>query len=161
MSESASYTAGVHTMMPFLDPFSGMTVKSESESHSVVSDSSRPHGLYSPWNSPGQNTGIGSCSLLQGIFPTQGSNPGLPHCRWILYQLSHKGSPRELIFPTARGSPNCWLSAQVLHRSYLWWEFLTQHHNSLLGQLLFVTHCFGDIKSQPLSPAWDNCKRPV
>ena len=52
-----------------------------------------PHGLYSPWNSPGHNSGVGSLSLLQGIFPTQGSNPGLPHCRWILYQLSHKGSP--------------------------------------------------------------------
>ena len=51
------------------------------ESHSVVSDSLRPHGLYSPWNSPGQNTGVGSLSLLQGIFPTQGSNPGLPHYR--------------------------------------------------------------------------------
>ena len=65
----------------------------ESESHSVVSNSLQLHGLYSPWNSPGQNTGVGSLSLLQGIFPTQGSNPGLPHCRWILYQLSHKGSP--------------------------------------------------------------------
>ena len=64
-----------------------------SESHSVVSDSLQPHGLYSPWNSPGQNTGVGSLSLLQGIFPIQGSNPGLSHCRWILYQLSHKGSP--------------------------------------------------------------------
>ena len=62
----------------------------ESESHSVVSDSLRPHGLYSPWNSPGQNTGVGSLSLLQGIFPTQGLNPSLLHCRWILYQLSHK-----------------------------------------------------------------------
>ena len=49
---------------------------------------------YSPWNSPGQNTGVGSLSLLQGIFPTQGSNAGLPHYRWILYQLSHKGSPK-------------------------------------------------------------------
>ena len=47
------------------------------------------HGLYSPWNSPGQNTGVGSLFLLQGSFPTQGLNPGLPHCRWILYQLSH------------------------------------------------------------------------
>ena len=45
----------------------------------------------SPWNSPGQ-TRVGSLSLLQRIFPTQGSNPGLPHCRQILYQLSHKGS---------------------------------------------------------------------
>ena len=66
------------------------------ESCSVMSDSLWPHGLYSPWNSPGQNTGVGSRSLLQGIFPTQGSNPGLPHCRQILYQLSHKKSPRIL-----------------------------------------------------------------
>ena len=54
----------------------------------------QPHGLYNPWNSPGKNTGVDdSHSLLQGISPTQGSNPGLPHCRQILYQLSHKGSP--------------------------------------------------------------------
>ena len=52
--------------------------------------------LYTPWNSPGQNTGVGSLSLLRGSFPTQGLNPDLPHCRWILYQLSHKGSPRIL-----------------------------------------------------------------
>ena len=54
---------------------------------------------FSPWNSPGQNSGVGrvgSLSLLQGIFPTQGLNPGLPHCRRILYQLSHQGSPRIL-----------------------------------------------------------------
>ena len=51
---------------------------------------------YSPWNSPAQNTGMGSLSLLQGIFPTQGLNLGLPHCRKILYQLSQKGSPRIL-----------------------------------------------------------------
>ena len=62
------------------------------ESHSVVSDSLRPHGLYRPWNSPGQNTGVGSLSLLQGTFPTQGSNSGFLHCRQILYQLSHQGS---------------------------------------------------------------------
>ena len=49
--------------------------ESESESRSVVSDSLQHHGLYSPWNSPGQNTGEGSPSLLQGIFPTQRSNP--------------------------------------------------------------------------------------
>ena len=57
-----------------------------------MSNSLRPHGLYSPGNSPGQNTGVGSLSLLRGIVPAQGSNPGLRHCRWILYQLSHKGS---------------------------------------------------------------------
>ena len=69
--------------------------KSESEGRSVVSDSLWPHGLYSPWNSPGQNTGVGSLSLLQGIFPTEGSNPGLLHCRWILYHLSHKRKPKN------------------------------------------------------------------
>ena len=55
----------------------------------------------------GQNTGVGSSSLLQGIFPTQGSNSGLPHCRRILYQMSHKGSPRILEWvahPIASGS---------------------------------------------------------
>ena len=67
-----------------------------SESRSVISDSLRPHGLCRPWNSPGQNTAVCSFSFLQGIFSTQGSNPGLPHCRWILYQLSHKRSPRIL-----------------------------------------------------------------
>ena len=83
----------------------------------------QPHGIYSAWNSPGRSTGVGSQSLLQGIFPTQGSNPGLLHyrwifptqrlnpgllhCRWILYQLSHKGSPRILewvTYPFSRGS---------------------------------------------------------
>ena len=63
--------------------------------------------LYSPWNSPEQNTGVGSRSLLQGIFPTQGSNPGFPHFRWLLYQLSHQGSPRILVwvaYPFSRES---------------------------------------------------------
>ena len=69
--------------------------QSENESHSVVSDSLQPHGLYGSWNSPGQNTRVGSLSLLQGIFPTQGLNPGLLHFRQILDQLSHKGSPSE------------------------------------------------------------------
>ena len=50
----------------------------ESESHSVVSDSLQPHGLYRPWNSPGQNTGVGSLSLLPGIFPTPGIEPMSP-----------------------------------------------------------------------------------
>ena len=79
----------------------------ESESRSVMCNSLWPRGLYSPWNSPGQNTGVGSLSLLQGIFPTQGSNPGLLHCRQILYQLSHKGSPRILewvAYPFSSGS---------------------------------------------------------
>ena len=80
-----------------------------SENYSVASHCLWPHGLYSPWNSPGQNTGVGSLSLLQGIFPTQGLNPGLLHCRQILYQLRHKGSPRILEWvacPFSSGS--CW-----------------------------------------------------
>ena len=82
--------------------------KKESESHSVVSSSLRPHGLYSPQNSPGQNTGMDGLSLLQGIFPTQKSNPGLPHCRWIL-QLSQQGSPGILVWepiPSPGDLPN-------------------------------------------------------
>ena len=77
-------------------PIISLKVKVKVESRSVVSNSLQPHELYSPWNSPGQNTGVGSLSLLQGIFPTQRSNPGFPHYRQILYQLSHKGSPRIL-----------------------------------------------------------------
>ena len=61
-----------------------------------MSNSLWPHQWYSPWNSPGRNTGVGTLSLLQGIFPTQGSNPGLPHCRQIIYLLRNKGSPRIL-----------------------------------------------------------------
>ena len=52
-----------------------------------------PTRLLCPWDSPGKNTGVGSSSLLQGIFLTQESNPGLLHCRQLLYQLSYKGSP--------------------------------------------------------------------
>ena len=61
----------------------------ESESCSVMFGSLRPHRLHSPWNSAGQNTGVGGLSLLRGIFPAQESNPGLPHCRQILYTMSH------------------------------------------------------------------------
>ena len=66
---------------------------------SVVSDSLWPHELYSPWNFTGQNTAVGSLSLLQGSFPTQESNWGLLHCRQILYQLSYEGSPIITIDP--------------------------------------------------------------
>ena len=134
-------------------------VKCESESHSIMFNSLRPRGLYSPWNSPGQNAGVGSLSFpslgdlpnpgieprspalqadslptelsgkpifhhtdgkirqlshkgnqrilkwvafsmengLQQIFPTQKSNQGLLHCRWVLYQLSYQGSPYFII----------------------------------------------------------------
>ena len=97
--------------MIYIDSYSSCSKQVASESRSVVSNSLWPHGLYkesdttawlnwsglyNPWNSPGQDTGVGSLSLLQGIFPTLGLNPGLPLCRWILYPLSHKWSPRIL-----------------------------------------------------------------
>ena len=72
-----------------------------------MSNSLQPRGLCSPGNSPGHNTGMGSLFPLQGIFPTQGLNPGLPHYRQILYQLSHQGSPRILewvAYPFSSGS---------------------------------------------------------
>ena len=77
----------------------------ESVKVKVTSDSLQPHGLYCLWNSLGQNTGVDSLFLLQGIFPTQELNPGLPHCRQILYQISHKGSPRMLVSVAGIPSP--------------------------------------------------------
>ena len=73
----------------------------QKESCSVVSNSLWPHGLWPArllcsWDSSGKNTGVSSHSIFQGLFPIQGSNPGLPPCRQILYQLSHKGSSRML-----------------------------------------------------------------
>ena len=69
---------------------------------SVMSNSLQPQGLpptklLHPWDSPGKNTGMGCPALLQGIFPTQWSNPSLPHCRQILCLLNHQGSPNSLI----------------------------------------------------------------
>ena len=70
-------------------------------SYSVMSDSLLPHGLWParllcPWNVPGKNIGVDCHFLLQGIFPTQRLNLGLPHCRQILYYLSHQGTPDVL-----------------------------------------------------------------
>ena len=73
-------------------------------SHSVVSDSFRPHGLQParllcPWDSPGNYTGVGGHALSpQGIFPTQGLNLDLLHCRQIVYHLHHQGRWAVLIF---------------------------------------------------------------
>ena len=116
--------------------------------------------MYSPWNSPVQNTGVGSLSLLQGIFPTQRSNPGLPHCRWILYQLSHKGSPRTLewvAYPFSSGSSqprnltgvSCiagrfftnWAIREALAHSRYWLRLYPWPNSSLLcGLFLTRSH---------------------
>ena len=112
-------------------------------------DSLRPHRLYSLWT-PCQNTGVGSLSLLQWIFPTQGSHPGFLHCRCILYQLSQKGSPRKLewvahpfskgIFLTQQSNPGGLLQyrqilSQLSYQTILiekmdfgWWDVLMQVH---------------------------------
>ena len=106
----------------------------EGESCSVVSNSLQPHGLYSPWNSPGPNTGVLSLSLLQGIFPNQGSNPGLLHCRRILYQLSHQGSPYLTgVYPNANNSIQEWkgwwpgLSVQ-----FKWINHISPTHHTMM-----------------------------
>ena len=98
------------------------SVLSESESCSVMSSSLQPHRLYSPWNSPGWSTGVGSFSLLQGICPTQGSNPGLPCCRQISLPAEPPGEPKN----TGVGS-----------LSLLQWIFLTRELNHGL------LHCRG------------------
>ena len=82
----------------------------------------------SPWNSPGQNTGVGSLSLLQRIFSTQGSNPGLPYFRQILYQLSHKGSPRILEwlaypFSSRSSRPRNWTGVSCIAGFFTSWAF--------------------------------------
>ena len=89
-----------------MDMCGGEEGESEGEGRSVVSDSLRPH--------PGQKTAMVSLSFLQGIFPTQGLNPGFPHCRRILYQMSHKGSPRILEYVAYPFSSK---SSQPSHRT--------------------------------------------
>ena len=103
-----------------------------------MSDSLWPHGLYSQWNSPGQNTGMGSCSLLQGIFPTQESNPGLPHCRQILCQLSYQGSLKvdiggiylNLIKAIIKDKP----TANIIIKGKSWKFFITDQEQCFLFQ---------------------------
>ena len=120
-------------------------------------DSLRSHGLYSPWNSPGQDTEVGKLSLLQGIFPTQGLNPGLPHCRQILYQLSYKENEWVAITFSGKSSwPRyqtgisytgtwvlfCWASKEALHRShiYLLWFW---HAHSRVNFVPYKDDLFG------------------
>ena len=116
-----------------------------------MSDSLRPHGLFSPCNSPVQNTGVNSLSLLQGIFPTQGLNPGLPYCRWILCQLSHKGSPNC-------NGYNEGLETCRRYHPWLWLRTLSHEGR------IFVMYCclkispkFSGLKPPPLY--WLRCYR--
>ena len=91
----------------------------------------RSQGLHSPWNSPDQNTREGSLSLLPGIFPSQGQNPGLPHYRRILYQLSHKGSPRILEWAASPFSSG---SSQLKNRTgVILWYMSSLHRSYFMG----------------------------
>ena len=113
-------------------------VKSESESHSDVTNSLWPHGLYSPWNSPGQNTEVRSLSLLQGIFPTQGSHLGLLHLRQILYHLSYLGSPSSEqmgeLWQVSHQQLIGWFRVLLANNTWFHWptlDFIGQHLISL------------------------------
>ena len=134
-----------------------------------MSNSLQHHGLYSPWNSPGQNTGVDRLSLLQGIFPTQVSSPGLLHCRWILYQLSHKRSPKILewvAYPVPRGSS--WLRnwtrvSCIAGRFSMNWAITQVHKFSPIMILSPWKQCQtpqlrGSVGSVPQDGPWFKCQ---
>ena len=130
---------------------------SQTESHSVRPNILRPHELYSLWNSPGQNTGVDSLSLLQGTFPTQGSHPDLPHCQRILYQLSHQGSPRALAWaacPFSRGSAQPRDGTRVACTAggfFTSWNTKAAGQPALKSQLWPPIHCYSSLLcSSPL-----------
>ena len=85
------------------------------------------------WNSPGKNTGVGRLFLLQGIFPTQGSNPGLLQCRWSLYQLSHEESPRILEWIVCFFSSRSSWSRNKTKVSWISGEFFTNWANWVIN----------------------------
>ena len=118
---------------------------------SLLSDSLQPDGLQPPGfsvhgDSPGKNTGVGCYALLQGIFPTQGSNPGLPHCRQILYHLSHQGSPRIL------GVGSLSLLQRIFPTQELNWSLL--HCRQILYQLSYQGSPEITINNMTFSPSY-------
>ena len=109
--------------------------------------------LCDPMDYTGQNTGVGTCSLLLGIFPTQGSNPGLPHCRRIFYQLSHKGNPRILewvAYPFSRGSsqPRNQTTGGLLHCRWVLYQLSYQGSPITEGHLLTMKKAHPSKRSQ-------------
>ena len=100
-------------------------MKGKSESHSVVSDSLPPYGLYRPWNSPDQNTGVGNLSLLQGIFPTQRLN-SVSHIAGSFFPAEPPGKPKntgvgslsllQRIFPTQESNQGLLHCRQILYQ---------------------------------------------
>ena len=106
-----------------------------------------PWAIHSPWNSPGQNTGVGSLSLLQGIFSVQGLNPGLLQCRKILYQLSHKGNRRILEW-VAYPTMSCW---ELLTE----WSQECKHIATLIVVLMDFARVIATKRCKPASMASD------
>ena len=110
----------------------------------------QPIRFLSPGDSPGKNAGVGCHALLQRIFPTQGPSPGRPHCRWILYCPSHRGSPRILkwvVYPFSRGSSRprnqtrvSWIQADSLLAEL---PGKTQRQNYKRQMRLVVTRIWG------------------
>ena len=109
-----------------------------------------PQGLYSPWNSPGHNTGVGSLSLLQGIFPTQGTNPGLLYCRPILYQLSYQNLTIFKIFLRRDG----WWYEQI-------WFFSFFGGENTVYWILFIEYCLSPSGSSVSISGSGFSKRPM
>ena len=117
-------------------------LESKNESCSVMNDSLPPH-RHSPWNSWDQNTGVGGLSLHQGIFPTQGSNPGLQHRRWIFLSAEPQEKPNlYLIFVL-------FLSLSILSPSFIVLyneRFSRQQYWSVLPSPSSVDHVLSAMK---------------
>ena len=132
------------------------TQKERKWSCSVMSESLRPHGwvactrLFCPWDFLGKSTGVGCYFLLQGIFPTQGSNPGLLHCRQMLYRLSHQGSHHGLYssrnFPAQNTGVCSLFFSRGPSQPSQWSNLGLQHCRQMLYQL---SH-----KGSPRIPEW-------
>ena len=111
-------------------------------------------------DSPGKNTGVGCHSVLQGIFPTQGSNPGLPHCSQILYRPSHQGSPRTLewvAYPFSRGSSqpkNRTKASCIAGKFFTRWATREAHSPILTSKCPQGTPC--QVRRRLLT-AWEPC----
>ena len=93
-----------------------MKVKVLVMSNSLQLSDYNPPSLFCPWNSPRKNIGVGSHSLLQGIFLTLGSNPGLLHCRQVLYHMSHQGNPYADRIFSKHITYHCPFHSRVVHR---------------------------------------------
>ena len=100
--------------------------------------------LYSPWNSPGQNSGVGNLSLLQGVFPTQGLNPGLPYCRWILYQLRYQKKLGNM----KKQSTKRWYSYEYRRKSYI------KNYKHLLHNQVYLHKIYELMRTYQIINSW-------